>query len=48
MRRRRTLSAGFVVRMEDTRRPMRVMFGTLITGAGSVEGGGEECWKESG
>ena len=40
LRKRRILFAGFVVRMEDTRLPKRVMFGELVGGAGSA--GGQE------
>ena len=32
MRRRRTLSAGFVAHMEDTRLPKCVMFGEQLVG----------------
>ena len=35
LRRRRTLSAGFVARMEDTRLPKGVMFGELGGGGGA-------------
>ena len=43
MRRRRILFTGFVVRMEDTRLPKRVMFGELVGCAGCV-GGQEKEW----
>ena len=36
LRRRRTLFAGFVARMEDTRLPRCVMFGQLVGSAGCV------------
>ena len=42
-RRRRTLFAGFVARMEDTRLPKCVMFGELVGDAGCV-GGQEKEW----
>ena len=35
--------AGFVARMEDTRRPKCVMFGEMVGGAGCV-GGQEKEW----
>ena len=35
LRKRRSLFAGFVARMEDTRLPKCVMFGELVGGAGS-------------
>ena len=44
MRRRRTLFAGFVARMEGTRLPKCVMFGELVRGAGCV-GRQEKEWK---
>ena len=40
LHRRRILNAGFVARMEDTRRPKCVMFGEIVGGAGCV--GGQE------
>ena len=43
LRRRRILNAGFVARMEDTRRPKCVMFGEMLGGAGCV-GGQEKEW----
>ena len=43
MRRRRTLFAGFVVCMEDTRLPKYVIFGGLVGGAG-CGGEQEEEW----
>ena len=43
LRRRRILFAGFVVRMEDTRRPKCVMFREMVGGAGCV-GGQEKEW----
>ena len=43
LRRRRTLSVGFVARMEDTRLPKCVMFGEMVGGAGCV-GGQEKEW----
>ena len=44
MRRRRTLFAGFVARMEDTRLPKCVMFGELVEGAGCVGGREMNGW----
>ena len=41
--RRWILFAGFVARMEDTRRPKCVMFGELVGGAGCL-GGQEKEW----
>ena len=45
MRRRRTLFAGFLARMKDTRLPKCVMFGELVGGAGCV-GGQKKEWME--
>ena len=45
LRRRRILSAGSVVRINDTRLPKCVMFGELVEGAGCV-GGHENKWME--
>ena len=42
LRRRRTLFAGFVARMEDTRLSKCVMFGEMVGGAGCVGGQGKE------
>ena len=42
LRRRRILFTGFVARIEDTRLPKCLMFGTLVGGAGSV--GQEKDW----
>ena len=39
LRRRRTLFAGFVARMEDTRLPKCVMFGEMLGAAGACVGG---------
>ena len=43
LRRRRTLFAGFVARMEDTKLSKCVMFGEMVGGAGCV-GGQEKEW----
>ena len=43
LRRRQTLFAGVVARMEDTRLPKCVMFGEMVGGAGCV-GGQEIEW----
>ena len=43
LRKRRTLFAGFVARMKDTRLPKCVMFGELVGGAVS-SGGQEKEW----
>ena len=43
LRRRWILFAGFVARMEDTRKPMCLMFGKMVEGAGCV-GGQEKEW----
>ena len=40
MHRKRIVFAGFIARMEDTRRPKWVMFGKLMGGASCV--GGQE------
>ena len=43
LRRRRTLFAGFVARMEDTRLPKCVMFVEMTGGAGCAGGQEKEC-----
>lgn len=40
---RKTLFAGFAVRTEDRRLPKCVMFGEIVGGAISAEGGGKVC-----